>query len=86
MTMKLDLEPDTEAGLLAQAQASGLSLEAYVQQLLREKSLVAGLTRSERPSQAGVLPRKRLAEVFEPLRGLDLDFRRNESVGRSVDL
>jgi len=29
MTVKLELTPDIQAGLLAQAQASGLSLEAY---------------------------------------------------------
>ena len=38
MTMKLELTPDVQAGLLAQAQASGLSFEEYVEQVLRERS------------------------------------------------
>jgi hypothetical protein len=38
MTMKLELTPDVQEGLLAQAQESGLSLEAYVEQVLRERS------------------------------------------------
>ncbi len=50
MTMKVELAPDVQAGLLAQAQANGLSLEAYVEQVLRERSRDAGrpaLTRSQ---------------------------------------
>ena len=38
MTVKVELTPDVQAGLLAQAQESGLSLEAYVEQVLRERS------------------------------------------------
>jgi hypothetical protein len=51
MTMKVELAPDVQAGLLAQAQANGLSLEAYVEQVLRERSREAAahpaLTRSQ---------------------------------------
>jgi hypothetical protein len=36
--MKLELTPEVEAGLLAQAQESGMSLEAFIEQVLREKS------------------------------------------------
>jgi hypothetical protein len=38
MTLKLDIPKETEVGLLAQAHARGLSLEAYVQQVLQERS------------------------------------------------
>lgn len=38
MTVRLDLPPEVQAGLLAQAQESGLSLEAYAMQVLRERS------------------------------------------------
>ena len=38
MTVKLQLKPDVEAGLLAQAQARGLSLELYLEQILQEQS------------------------------------------------
>ena len=37
MTVHLDLSPDVQAGLLARAQESGLSLEAYVEQVLSER-------------------------------------------------
>jgi hypothetical protein len=37
MTMKLELNPEAEAGLLAQAQARGLSLEDFVKQVLEER-------------------------------------------------
>jgi hypothetical protein len=50
MTVKLELTPDVQAGLLAQAQESGLSLEAYVELVLRERSCAAAspqLTRSQ---------------------------------------
>ena len=38
MTLKLEIPTEVEAGLLAKAQASGLSLEEYVEQVLRERS------------------------------------------------
>jgi len=39
MTMKLELSPEVQAGLLAQAQESGLSLEAFAEQVLRREAL-----------------------------------------------
>jgi hypothetical protein len=39
MTMKLELNPEAEAGLLAQAQARGLSLEDFVKQVLEERGI-----------------------------------------------
>lgn len=50
MKMKVELPPDVQAGLLAQAQESGVSLEAYVEQVLRERSRKTSrpaLTRSQ---------------------------------------
>lgn len=38
MTVTLNLTPEEQAGLLNQAQEKGLSLEAYAENLLREKS------------------------------------------------
>ena len=37
MTVTIELPPDIEAGLHAQAQAQGLDVSAYVQNLLREQ-------------------------------------------------
>jgi hypothetical protein len=70
------LTPEIEAGLLAQAQARGLSLEDYAAQLLKRAA-------ATRPAHS---PRKSLTELFAPLRGLNLHFGRNPSTGRSVDL
>ena len=39
MTVKLDLKPEVEAGLAAQAQARGLSLESYLDQVLRSAAI-----------------------------------------------
>jgi hypothetical protein len=39
MTMKLELAPEVQAGLLAQAQESGLSLEAFAEQVLKREAL-----------------------------------------------
>jgi hypothetical protein len=50
MTVKLELTPDVQAGLLAQAQANGLSLEAYAELVLSERSRTKSrpdLTRSQ---------------------------------------
>lgn len=41
MTVKLELNPEVEAGLVARAEARGLSLEAYLQQVLKERSATA---------------------------------------------
>jgi hypothetical protein len=38
MTMKLELTPEVQAGLLSQAQENGMSLEAFAELVLREKS------------------------------------------------
>jgi hypothetical protein len=46
MTVRLDLKPDVEAGLLAQAEARGLPLEAYLEQVLRERSKAVDVSRS----------------------------------------
>jgi hypothetical protein len=75
VTVKLELKPEIEAALLAQAHARGLSLEAYLDQVLQNA------TSDKRP--AG---RKSLAQLFaeSPLKGLDLSFDRNPDVGRSV--
>jgi hypothetical protein len=82
MTVTLNLTPDVEAGLLADAQAKGLSLEAYLEQVVREQSRAvsqaAGKTPGARP--AG---RKSLAKLFaeSPLKDLGLHFGRDADTG-----
>ena len=58
MTVKLQLKPDVEAGLLAQAQARGLSLEVYLEQVLQERS------RTLTPPSIGPTERARLFETW----------------------
>ena len=38
MTIRLELTPEVEAGLLNQAQENGMSLEAFAEQVLTQKS------------------------------------------------
>jgi predicted HicB family RNase H-like nuclease len=38
MTIQLDLAPDVERGLLAQAERHGVSLEQYVEQIITRKA------------------------------------------------
>jgi len=51
MTMKLELTPDVQAGLLAAAQESGMTLEAFAEHVLRERVQETGTSagRDERP-------------------------------------
>jgi len=39
MTIKLELNPEIEAGLLAQARENGMSLEAFAEEVLRREAL-----------------------------------------------
>lgn len=77
MTVTLELAPDIEAVLLAQAKARGLSLEAYLGQVL-ERSV----------SSRRTAERKSLARLFaeSPFKGLDLTFERDLDTGRPVKL
>jgi hypothetical protein len=77
MTVTIELTRETEAGLVAQAEAQGLSLEDYVKQLLERAAP------SCRKPVSGEI---NLVELFAPLRGLNLTFDRNPSVGRPVGL
>jgi hypothetical protein len=77
MTVKLELKPEIEAGLSAQADARGLSLEAYLDQVLQNAAAPKRST-----------GRKSLAQLFaeSPLKGLDLKFERDPDMGRPVKL
>ena len=85
MTIQLDLQPDIERGLLAQAQLHGVSLQEYIQQIITREAhlpLPASATRQAAD----------LVELSQPVRGLLTDeeadtlFRRNPSAGRPIDL
>ena len=86
MTITVDIAPEVQAELARQASAQGRALETYAARLLEEAARhPAAVPASRRKRPPG---RKSLVELFaeSPLRGLDLDFSRNKSTGRSVDV
>ena len=86
MTVTVDIPPEVQAELIRQAAAQGRALEAYAASLLEEAAhLPASPPASRRERPPG---RKSLVELFaeSPLRGLDLDFSRNKSTGRPIEL
>jgi hypothetical protein len=85
MTVKLNLPPDTERRFLAEAPATGISLDEFVRDLLLAQIQEGGKTppADKRPSG-----KKSLAQLFaeSPLKGLDLDFSRSRDTGRPIEL
>jgi hypothetical protein len=81
MTIQIT-RPETEA-LINQRLKTGefKDAEDVVLQALQSSAL-----NSTTPSPTGVTPAKDIVELFAPLRGLNLDFGRNPSTGRPVDL
>jgi hypothetical protein len=85
-TITVEITPEVQAELARQAAAQGRRLEAHAASLLEEAAHLPTVTPASRRKR---LPgRKSLVELFaeSPLRGLDLDFSRNKSAGRSVDV
>ena len=78
--MTIELKPDQER-ILQEALRQGRfhSMEEALDRAIQ--SIAPQETPGKRP--AG---RKSLVEVFAPLRGFDLDFRRNPSRGRPIEL
>jgi hypothetical protein len=79
MTFTLNLNAEIEQGLLAQAQARGVSLDDYLREIV---------TREVRLTSPGAAPRKTLLEFFResPLVGLELEFERGNDLGRDITL
>lgn len=83
MTLTIEIKPEVQAALARQAAAQGRAVESYAASLLEEAAQLPAADLS-----LPALPRKSLREVFEAVRGLtdDVDFSRNPSTGRPVDL
>jgi hypothetical protein len=87
MSLTLDLQPEIERGLLARAQAKGVSLTDYAQEILVREAR-ASMTESAAPPRTG----QALIDVCAEVRGLLTDeeidalFARNRSMSRPVDL
>jgi hypothetical protein len=81
MTVTLDLNPEIEEGLLAQARERGISLSEYLQEI------VAGQARSIANGPAKPSP-KRLIDVLTsaPFAGSELNIQRSKDYPRAVDL
>jgi hypothetical protein len=79
MTLTLDLQPEIERGLLAQARAKGVSLTEYAQEILARE---AKPTETPRPRTG-----QELIDACAKVRGLsdDLDITRTPSASRPVD-
>jgi len=81
MTITIDIRPEVQAELARQAASRGSAIEDYAATLLEEAVRKPdSVTRQGRG--------KSLREVFEAVRGLadDVDFSRNPSTERPVDL
>jgi hypothetical protein len=76
MTITVEIKPEVQAELARQATAQGCALEAYAAGLLE---IAAHLI---------MPPVRNLREVFESVKGMadDIDFSRNPSTARPVDL
>jgi hypothetical protein len=87
MTITLDIPPAVEAELARQASAHGRAMEAYAASLLENAvgRPSGDLTSAEKRKHEG---RKSLVEICAMVRGLteDLDFTRNSSTGRPLNL
>ena len=88
MAVKLELTAEIEASLTAQAHENGLTLQAYIAKVLRERSTRPHPS-SNRPARKKRPPRRKsLAQLFaeSPLKGLDLKFERDSDTGRPLQL
>jgi hypothetical protein len=84
MTVTLNLTPEVEKGLMARAQARGISLDDYLQELVAKE---AGLPVAAEPRPID----KRFDNLSDlllnsPLAGANLDLERSKGYPRPVDL
>ena len=91
MSLIVELKREVERELARQAAARGMEVPAYAATLLEQAAHPAAPESQDRTIQAKRQRppgRKSLAELFSesPLKGLDLDFSRSRSTGRTGDL
>jgi hypothetical protein len=80
MTITLEIRPEIEAELARQAAAQGLGIGEYAASLLEEAAHVS-LDKHTPQTEP-----KDMVELFEPVRGLNLDFERDRDTGRDINL
>ncbi len=78
MTITLEIKPEVEAELAAQAAAHGMDVSSYAAILLEKAAQPAEQSK----------PKKSLVEFFResPLVGLELDLARDKDTGRDIEL
>jgi hypothetical protein len=96
MTITLDLQPEIETGLLAQATARGVSLADYVKEIVVREAHASPETAPRHTGQDSIdacgkvsskpAPAMDMVELFAPLRGLNIDFERDRDPGRDIVL
>jgi hypothetical protein len=83
MTITVEVTPEVQAELARQASIQGRAIEAVAASMLEEAVRQPSFAPSKTPA-------KDLVELFAPVRGLfadgELDFSRNKSTGRPLDL
>ena len=92
MTITIEIKPEVEAELATQAAACGMDVPAYAATLLEQAAQPAPVEPQDH--QAPPLKRQRppgrksLAQLFaeSPFKGLDLDFEREQDLGRHIEL
>ena len=78
MTITIDIKPEVEAELAAQARAQGMDMQAYAASLLEQAA---------KPEKASSPKKSFLAFLREsPLVGVELDLERDKDTGRNVEL
>jgi len=84
MTIRVEIKPEVQAELAAQAAARGMDVPTYAATLLEQAAQPAPPEPKDQaapPKRQRPPGRKSLAELFaeSPLKGLDLDFSRNRT-------
>ena len=81
MTVTLDLKPEIEKELLAQARERGISLGDYLQEVVagQVRGVAAGLAESQHKRRIDVL-------TATPFAGSELNVQRSRDYPRAVDL
>jgi hypothetical protein len=87
MTITVEINPDVEAELAAQAAARGMDVPTWVATLL-EQAAQRGAEHPAPAKRQRPPGRKSLAQLFaeSPFKGLELDFERDRDPGRDVEL
>jgi hypothetical protein len=78
MIIAVDVRPEVEAELARQAALQGRPVESYAATLLEEAAHL--------PTASPAPVARNMVELFAPLRGLNLNFERDQDPGRDVEL